>query len=188
MPSNILYPYNACLVIAVIGGGDSAAEEATYLTKYASKVLMFVRRDELRASKTMALRAQKNPKIEIIYNKTVEEILGDGENINAIIVKDRLTNQTSKVDVVGVFYAIGHTPNTEIFKNQVELDSQNFIAIRDKSATNLRASLTSVDGVFAAGDVRDRLYKQAITAAGSGCQAALDCITYLEEMKDKEMS
>jgi thioredoxin reductase (NADPH) len=161
--------------LAVVGGGDSAVEEATYLTKFASKVYMVHRRDELRASKIMAQRALENPKIEILWNRTVVDVLGD-EKISAIKLKDTQNGEESEQPVGGLFLAIGHTPATEFLEGQLELDDKKYIKLKDPYR-----SLTSIDGVFAAGDVVDSVYRQAITAAGMGCKAAIDAERWLGE-------
>lgn len=160
--------------LAVIGGGDSAVEEAMHLTKFGSKVYLIHRRDELRASKIMRERAMNHPKIEILWNKVPEEFLGD-DLIRAIKLKDTKTGEFSELPVAGAFEAIGHIPNTAFLNNQVELDEQGYILTRDAT------TLTNVDGLFAAGDVQDKRYRQAISAAGSGCMAALDAEKWLTE-------
>ncbi|KAJ1920177.1 thioredoxin-disulfide reductase [Mycoemilia scoparia] len=165
--------------IAVVGGGDSACEEATFLTKYGSKVYLIVRRDKLRASNIMAQRAMNNPKIEIIWNHHAIEAKGDGKLLNKIVLKSAVSDETRELEVSGLFYAIGHKPNTDFLKNQVKLDESGYIVATPGS------SYTSVEGVFAAGDVQDKRYRQAITAAGSGCMAALDAEKYLEELEAK---
>jgi thioredoxin reductase (NADPH) len=164
--------------IAVIGGGDSAMEEATFLTTFASKVTVIHRRDELRASAIMEERARKNPKIEFLWNKTVQEFLGNAENgLEGLRLKDTKTGEESTFKSQGAFLAIGHVPNTEIFKNQIDLDDTGYII------TNPRSTATNIPGIFAAGDVQDSIYRQAISAAGSGCMAALDAQRYLEELE-----
>ncbi|MHC5111620.1 MAG: NAD(P)/FAD-dependent oxidoreductase [Planctomycetota bacterium] len=160
-------------VLAVVGGGDSAVEEAAYLTKFASKVYMIHRRDELRASKIMAQRAIDNPKIDILWNKTVEDVIGDSM-ISAVKLKDTVTGESSSVEVGGLFMAIGHTPATAFLDGQLALDDKKYIKLDDPYR-----STTSVDGVFAAGDCVDSTYRQAITAAGMGCKAALDAERWL---------
>lgn len=157
----------------VIGGGDTAVEDALFLTKYASRVYMVHRRDELRASKIMASRAMNHPKIEILWNSVLERVEGD-KVVRSVTLKNVNTGEQSKRDAAGVFFAIGHTPNTAFLKDQVELTGPGYILIK-KPGT----SYTSVEGVFAAGDVQDPHYRQAITAAGSGCMAALDVERYL---------
>ncbi|MGE5341562.1 MAG: thioredoxin-disulfide reductase [Candidatus Omnitrophota bacterium] len=161
--------------ICVIGGGDSAMEEATYLTHFASKVHVIHRRDQFRASKIMLRKAQDNPKIKFILNSAVEDVLGS-ERVTGILLKNTITGQTSELPLDGMFVAIGHTPNTQLFVNQLEIDSKGYI-VTGKDRTKVTA--TSVPGVFACGDVQDAIYKQAITAAGSGCAAALDAERYL---------
>ncbi|MEJ2231719.1 MAG: thioredoxin-disulfide reductase [Nitrospirales bacterium] len=159
--------------IAVVGGGDSAVEEATFLTKFASKVTLIHRRDKLRASKIMQDRAMKNEKIAFQWNSTLEEVLGN-DVVTGIRVRNVQTNQTEEIPLAGVFVAIGHTPNTSLFKGQIDMDKQGYIRAQPYRST------TNVPGVFAAGDVQDSYYRQAITAAGSGCMAAIDAERYLE--------
>jgi thioredoxin reductase (NADPH) len=164
--------------IAVIGGGDSAMEEATFLTTFASKVTVIHRRDELRASAIMEERARKNPKVEFLWNKTVLEFMGNSENgLEGLRLKDTKTGEESIFKCAGAFLAIGHVPNTEIFKNQINLDDTGYIV------TNPKSTATNITGVFAAGDVQDSIYRQAISAAGTGCMAALDAQHYLEELE-----
>ncbi|HEY4410434.1 MAG TPA: thioredoxin-disulfide reductase [Acidimicrobiia bacterium] len=158
--------------IAVVGGGDSALEEATFLTRFATKVNVIHRRDEFRASKIMQDRALANDKINVVWNSVVDEILG-AEKVEGLALRDTVTAETSKLDVGGVFVAIGHDPNTSLFVDQIELDANGYIVTHD-------GSRTSVAGVFACGDVQDHVYRQAITAAGSGCMAAIDAERYLE--------
>lgn len=160
--------------LAVIGGGDSALEEATFLTKYGSKVYIIHRRDELRASKIMQVRAKANPKIEFIYSHVVLEACGENA-LEKIVIQDLKSGEVKDLPVAGLFFAIGHEPNTAFLNGQLELDEQKYI-ITEKGATK-----TSVEGVFAAGDVQDKKYRQAITAAGSGCMAALEVEHYLVE-------
>ncbi len=160
--------------IAVVGGGDSALEEAGFLTKFADKVLLVHRRDELRASKIMQQRAFDNPKIEFLWNSTVVEVLGD-ERVEGIVVEDVHDGKRSTVDVTGLFIAIGHRPNTDLFSGQLEMEADTGYLI-----TKPDSSYTDVDGVFACGDVQDHVYRQAITAAGSGCMAAIDAERWLE--------
>jgi len=162
-------------VLGVVGGGDSAVEEATYLTKFASKVYIIHRRDKLRASKIMAERATSNPKIEFAWNKGVVDVLGD-TMITGVKLQDTVTNATSTMELGGLFMAIGHTPATAFLKGQLELDAKKYIKLKDPYR-----STTSVEGVFAAGDCVDSVYRQAITAAGMGCKAALDAERWLGE-------
>ena len=158
--------------IAVVGGGDSAMEEATFLTKFASKVTVVHRRDELRASKIMQERALANDRIDFVWNSTVEEVLGDG-TIAGVRLHDLVTGERSELPVTGLFLAIGHDPNTTLFRDQLDLDAQGYVLVHD-------GTHTSVDGVFACGDVVDHTYRQAITAAGTGCMAAIDAERWLE--------
>lgn len=160
--------------LAVVGGGDSALEEASFLTKYGSKVYVIHRRDELRASKIMQQRARENPKIEFLYSHVIEEACGT-EKLEKIRIKDLKTNQVRDLPVAGLFFAIGHEPNTKFLNDQLKLDETNYV-LTEKGSTK-----TSVPGVFAAGDVQDKRYRQAITAAGSGCMAALEVEHYLTE-------
>lgn len=164
--------------LAVIGGGDSACEEAEFLTKYGSKVYLVVRKDHLRASTIMQRRVEKNEKIEVLYNTVTLEAKGDGKLLNSLRIKNVATNKESDLEVNGLFYAIGHNPATEIVAGQVDTDETGYIK------TVPGSSLTSVPGVFAAGDVQDSKYRQAITSAGSGCMAALDAEKYLTELYD----
>ncbi len=159
--------------IAIVGGGDSAMEEAIFLTKFASKVTILHRRDEFRASKIMAQRAIDHPKIEVLWNTTIEEVLGD-DLVTGLRVKNVLTEEESVLPVEGFFLAIGHDPNTKIFQDQLDLDSSGYISTEGGSTR------TSVEGVFAAGDVVDHYYQQAVTAAGMGCQAAIDVEHWLD--------
>lgn len=168
-------PFFRNKVLAVIGGGDSAVEEATHLAKFGSKVLMIVRRDVLRASKVMQERARENPKIEIMFNTVPLEVLGD-QNVTGLKVKDVTTNVDEALSIGGLFYAIGHTPNTSFLENQLELDETGYIKTKPGSTK------TNVPGVFAAGDVQDKVYRQAITSAGTGCMAALDAEHFLSGM------
>lgn len=163
--------------LAVIGGGDSACEEALFLTKYGSKVYMIVRKDYLRASKVMQKRVQNNPKMEVVYNTVTLEAKGDGKFLNAISVKNVKTDEVSDLPVNGLFYAIGHTPATSVFKDQLDTDEVGYIK------TVPGSTATSVPGVFAAGDVQDKKYRQAITSAGTGCMAGLDAEHYIAELE-----
>ena len=158
--------------IAVVGGGDSAVEEATFLTKFADKVVLIHRRDELRASKIMQDRALSNPKIEMLWNHEVVSIEGDTK-LTGLTVRHTQTGEESPLAVTGLFVAIGHRPNTDLFVDQLELDSDGYVVTGPGTAT-------TVAGVFASGDVQDHTYKQAITAAGSGCMAAIDAERWLE--------
>ncbi len=158
--------------LVVIGGGDSAAEESTFLTKFASKVHLIHRRGELRASKIMQERVLKHPKIEVIWDTVVEDVLGQ-DAVSGVKLRNLKTNQTRELATGGVFYAIGFTPNTAAVAGQLELDKDGYIVTKPDS------TLTSVSGVFACGDVQDKQYRQAITAAGSGCMAAIDAERWL---------
>ncbi|MGH8769461.1 MAG: NAD(P)/FAD-dependent oxidoreductase, partial [Burkholderiales bacterium] len=158
--------------LVVVGGGDSAMEESNFLTKFATNVYVVHRRDKLRASKIMQDRAMKNEKISFVWNSVVEDILGDGV-VAGVRVKNIVTGKTSELPCAGIFVAIGHRPNTDLFKSQVEMDAKGYILTKNGTATN-------VPGVFAAGDVQDSKYRQAVTAAGSGCMAAMDAERYLE--------
>ena len=158
--------------LIVVGGGDSAMEEAVFLTKFASRVTIVHRRDEFRASKIMRDRALGNPKIDVELNSVVEEILGDG-GVSGVRIRNVATGETTERAVDGVFVAIGHRPNTELFAGQLELDSGYIVVGEPRTHT-------SVPGVFAAGDVVDRIYRQAVTAAGTGCKAAIDAERFLE--------
>jgi len=157
--------------MVVVGGGDSAAEEALYLARIGSKVTLVHRRDELRASKIMADRVIEHEKIDVRWNSQVVEILGDGA-VTGVRLKDTVTGEESELETAAVFVAIGHTPNTELFRTQIDLDGDGYVLGQ--------GSRTNVEGVFVAGDVQDRVYRQAITAAGSGCQAAIDAERWLE--------
>ena len=160
--------------VVVVGGGDSAVEEATFLTKFATKVTMIHRRDALRASKIMQERAKNNPKIDFIWDSEVTDIKDPSQKkVTAVALKNLKTGAVSEKKCDGIFMAIGHTPNSQVFKGQIELDAKGYIVVRDGSFTNVK-------GVFACGDVQDFKYRQAITAAGSGCMAALDAERFLE--------
>lgn len=159
--------------LVVVGGGDSAMEEALFLTKFASKVVVVHRRDEFRASAIMANRVLEHPKIEVRWNTVVEEILGDS-TVTGVRLRDVVTDEAIDLATDGVFVAIGHTPNTDVFKGQITLDDAGYIV------TAPGTTRTSVEGVFAGGDVTDKIYRQAVTAAGMGCQAALDAERFLE--------
>jgi len=164
--------------LAVIGGGDSAAEEATYLTKYGSHVYVLVRRSELRASKIMAKRLENNPKITILWNTVATECLGDGDLLNSLHIKNIATGEEKDLQVNGLFYAIGHEPATSIVRTQLQTDPDGYII------TVPGTTQTSVKGVFAAGDVQDKRYRQAITSAGSGCMAALEVEKLIAEEEE----
>jgi thioredoxin reductase (NADPH) len=162
-------------LIMVVGGGDSAMEEATFLTRFGSKVYVTHRRDELRASKIMQERARSNPKIEFLWSTVVEEILGD-DHVSGVRLRSTKTGESFVVPVDGFFLAIGHIPNTRLFLGQLELDENGYVQTVGQSAK------TGVPGVFACGDCVDHVYRQAITAAGMGCMAAIDCERYLESV------
>ena len=161
--------------LVVIGGGDSACEEATFLTKFASKVYMLVRRDEMRASKTMQQRAISNQKIEILWNTIPVEAVGDGKLLTGVKARNKVTGEEQVFEAKGLFYAIGHLPNTQFLDGQIETDDVGYVL------TEGRTTRTSVEGVFACGDAQDKVYRQAITAAGTGCMAALEAERYLAE-------
>ena len=162
--------------VLIVGGGDSAMEEAIFLTKFASSVSIVHRRDEFRASKIMQERALNNPKINVIWNSTVESMVGDPQNggLTGVVLKDTLSGETSELECDGVFIAIGHTPNSDLFRGKLDLDEKGYIL------TGADNTHTSVDGIFASGDIQDTVYRQAVTAAGSGCMAALDAEHFLE--------
>ena len=164
--------------IIVVGGGDSAIEEATFLTKFASNVHLIHRRGELRASKIMQERAFNNEKIKFHFDSAVTFIKGD-QKIQQVVLKNLKTNEETTHDAGGLFVAIGHDPNTQLFKSQIDLDDQGYIVLKNKTHTNM-------EGIFAAGDVHDRTYRQAITAASFGCMAAIDVDEYLTETADKQ--
>jgi thioredoxin reductase (NADPH) len=161
--------------IAVVGGGDSAMEEALFLTKFGSKVTIIHRRDEFRASRIMASRAQSHPKIEVRWNSVVDEVLGE-DAVTGVRLRDVVTGDVDDLPAEGVFVAIGHDPNTALFRGHLELDDQGYLRTFDGTAT-------SVPGVFGAGDVVDHTYRQAVTAAGMGCRAALDAARWLESQE-----
>ncbi|MGZ4651403.1 MAG: thioredoxin-disulfide reductase [Kineosporiaceae bacterium] len=161
--------------IAVVGGGDSAIEEATFLTRFGSKVSLIVRRDELRASKIMQERAFADPKLDILWNSVVEEINGE-DRLESVTLKDTVTGETRNLDATGLFIAIGHDPRSELLAGQVDLDTDGYVLVQHPSTA------TNLPGVFAAGDLVDHHYRQAITAAGTGCAAALDAERYLADL------
>ena len=164
--------------IAVVGGGDSAMEEAVFLTRFASKVTIVHRREQLRASKIMQEKARANPKIEWLLGYEVDDIVDSGKGeVTAMVVRSNQTGERREIPVSGVFVAIGHTPNTSLFRGQLELDQNGYILTHD-------GSKTSVAGVFACGDVQDHIYRQAITAAGSGCMAAIDAEHYIDNIPE----
>jgi thioredoxin reductase (NADPH) len=164
--------------IAVVGGGDSALEEATFLTKFASKVTIIHRRDTLRASKIMQDKAFENPKIDFAWNSEVEDILDTSKgHVTSVVLRDTVTGERTELAVDGVFVAIGHTPNTGLFAGQLKMDANGYLVTH-------RGTHTSVPGVFACGDVQDHLYRQAITAAGTGCMAAIDAEHYLDHIPE----
>jgi thioredoxin reductase (NADPH) len=162
--------------VAIVGGGDTAMEEATFLTRFASKVYVIHRRDEFRASKIMADRVMNHPKIEVLWNSELKDIMGEN-GVEKIQLFNNQTNETTEMDIDGVFIAIGHKPNTDIFKDQLEMNEVGYLVTQPKS------TYTSVEGVFAAGDVQDDHYRQAITAAGTGCMAAIDAERWLENQE-----
>jgi thioredoxin reductase (NADPH) len=168
--------------VIVVGGGDTAIEEATFLTKFASKVTIVHRRDQLRASKIMQQRAFKNPKISFVWDSIVEEILGKTENgkktVTGVLLKNVKTGAITEMKVDGVFIGIGHKPNTDLFKGQLDMDEVGYLKLQGRS------SRTNIPGVFAAGDVADSVYRQAVTAAGAGCAAAIDAERWLESQHD----
>jgi thioredoxin reductase (NADPH) len=158
--------------IAVVGGGDSALEEATFLTRFASKVYLIHRRNELRASRIMQQRAQNDPKIEFVWNSQVIDILGE-EKVTGVRIKDTVTGDEKNIELTGLFVAIGHVPRSELLIGQINLDANGYVKTQSESTK------TNIEGVFACGDLVDHVYRQAITAAGTGCQAALDAERFL---------
>ncbi len=165
--------------VAIVGGGDTAAEEATYLANICEKVTMLVRRDEMRASKAMQHRVTAAKNIDLRYNTEVDEVLGDMV-VEGLRMKNNVTGETEEIPITGLFIAIGHTPNTQIFKGQLDMDDTGYIVTEGKSTK------TNKPGVFASGDVQDKEYRQAVTAAGTGCMAALDAERYLAAVESKE--
>ena len=159
--------------VAVVGGGDTACEEATFLSNICSKVYLIVRRDELRASQIMRDRVMKNPKIEILWNHKPIEILGDNQGVNGVMLENTKTGDLKQIAVTGFFLAIGHHPNSDMFKGVIDTDANGYIITKNGTTH------TNIPGVFAAGDVQDSIYRQAITAAGSGCKAAMDAEKFL---------
>ena len=164
--------------VVVIGGGDSAMEEATFLTKFASRVTIVHRRDEFRASKIMQERALKNDKIEVIWNATIAEIRGEGGVVTSVLLEDTVTGDQTELATDGVFLAIGHIPNTPLFEGVLDMNDTGYLIVQEPSTR------TNVAGVFGAGDVADHEYRQAVTAAGSGCKAAIDAERYLADLAD----
>ena len=163
--------------VAIVGGGDTAAEEATYLAKICSKVTMLVRKDRMRASKAMQHRVLKTANIDLRYNSEIEEVLGD-QVVEGVRIKNNQTNVKEEISVSGLFIAIGHKPNTDLFRGQIEMDESGYLVTKNKTTH------TNIPGVFASGDVQDKEYRQAVTAAGTGCMAALDAERYLQSVKD----
>ena len=161
-------------IVAVVGGGNSAAEEALFLTNFASKVYLIHRRDKLRSEKILQDRLSKNSKIEFLWNKQVEEYLGD-KNLNGVLLSDTMTNEKTELQIDGLFVAIGHDPATRIFKDKLDMDNDGYIITKPDSTE------TNISGVYAAGDVKDKIYRQAVTAAGMGCMAALEAEKYISE-------
>jgi thioredoxin reductase (NADPH) len=162
--------------LVVVGGGDTAMEDALFLTKFATHVTIVHRRSTLRASRVMQDRARQNPKISFIWNSVVEEIIGDAQGVRAVRLRDVGTNEVREVPCGGVFVAIGHRPNTDILRGQIDLDGKGYVKVHEHTRTN-------VEGVFACGDVCDPRYRQAVSAAGSGCMAAMDAERYLQEQE-----
>ena len=163
--------------VAIVGGGDTAAEEATYLAKICSKVTMLVRKNQMRASKAMQHRVLKTANIDLRYNSEIEEVLGD-QVVEGVRIKNNQTNVKEEISVSGLFIAIGHKPNTDLFRGQIEMDESGYLVTKNKTTH------TNIPGVFASGDVQDKEYRQAVTAAGTGCMAALDAERYLQSMND----
>jgi len=163
--------------VAIVGGGDTAAEEATYLAKICSKVTMLVRKDQMRASKAMQHRVTNTPNIDLRYNTEIEEVVGD-QVVEGLRMRNNQTQTIEEIPITGLFIAIGHKPNTEIFKDQLAMDEAGYLITKGKTTA------TNLPGVFASGDVQDKEYRQAVTAAGTGCMAALDAERYLQEIED----
>ncbi len=163
-------------ILAVIGGGDSACEEAQFLSKYGEKVLLIHRRDQLRASKVMQARIKNNPKIEIHWNSQALKVVGDGNVLTGMFIEDTQSGEKKTIEISGLFYAIGHTPNTKFLGGQIELDDSGYIRPQNQNC------YTNIPGIFSAGDVMDKRYRQAVTAAGSGCMAALEVEKYLNQI------
>ncbi len=163
--------------VAIVGGGDTAAEEATYLANICTKVTMLVRKGEMRASKAMQHRVNNTPNIDLRYNSEIDEVLGD-QVVEGIRIKNNQTQETEEILITGLFIAIGHKPNTELFKGQLDMDDSGYLITKGKSTK------TNLPGVFASGDVQDKEYRQAVTAAGTGCMAALDAERYLQHIED----
>ena len=161
--------------VAIVGGGDTAAEEATYLSKICNKVTMLVRKDEMRASKAMQHRVTNTKNIDLRYNTEIDEVLGE-QVVEGLRMKNNQTGEKETIDITGLFIAIGHKPNTDIFKGQIDMDNTGYIVTKPKTTE------TNIPGVFASGDVQDKEYRQAITAAGTGCMAALDAERYLADV------
>ena len=163
--------------VLVVGGGDSAMEEATYLTKFASEVVIIHRRDKFRASKIMIDRTMSNPKISVLWNKTINEILGSQQKgVNGVLLKDTISGESNEEVCDGVFMAIGHKPNTDLFSGVLDMDEFGYLKTKDGSTE------TNLEGIFACGDVQDNIYRQAVTAAGTGCMSAIDAERYLESL------
>jgi thioredoxin reductase (NADPH) len=164
-------------IIAVLGGGDSACEEANFLSRFGSKVYLIHRRDELRASKIMQDRVKNNPKIEILWNSKLKEVVGSkADGVSKLILEDAKTGALRDLPCAGVFIAIGHTPNSELFKDSLDMDENGYLKVNPNSTT------TNIPGVFVSGDVQDHVFRQAITAAGTGCMAAIECERFLESL------
>jgi thioredoxin reductase (NADPH) len=161
--------------VAIVGGGDTAAEEATYLANICSKVTMLVRKDQMRASKAMQHRVTNTPNIDLKYNHEIDEVIGD-QVVEGLRIFNNQTGEKEEIKITGLFIAIGHKPNTEIFKGQLEMDEDGYLITKGKSTK------TNIPGVFASGDVQDKEYRQAVTAAGTGCMAALDAERYLQTL------